>query len=148
MSNKRKTIVVSGGFDPVHVGHLRMINEAASFGDVIVVLNTDAWLVRKKGYVFMKWNDRAEILKNFMNVTEVIPARDHDNTVCESLIDLKEVLDLDYFANGGDRKISNTPEMKVCESIGIEMVWNIGGGKIRSSSDLVSASEKAKRTDG
>ena len=132
-----KFIAVSGGFDPVHVGHIRMIQAASEHGEVIVILNTDDWLKRKKGYVFMPWSERAEILGCVKNVTSVIAAKDLDGTVCESIADLKDVLDLSYFANGGDRKKDNTPEIALCQSLGIELIWNCGGSKIQSSSDLV-----------
>ena len=135
MSNKK--IAVSGGFDPIHVGHVRMILEAAKFGDVIVIANSDSWLKRKKGYVFMPWEERSEILSSIKGVDCVVEAKDTDDTVCESLAELKEVFNLDYFANGGDRKSNNTPEMTVCKSLGIEMIWNCGGDKIQSSSELV-----------
>ena len=135
MSDKK--VAVSGGFDPVHVGHVRMILEAGELGDVIVIANSDAWLMRKKGYVFMPWEERAEILSSIRGVTAVVEAKDHDNTVCETLEDLRDTTGLDYFANGGDRKKSNTPEMALCEKIGVQMVWNCGGSKIQSSSELV-----------
>jgi D-beta-D-heptose 7-phosphate kinase/D-beta-D-heptose 1-phosphate adenosyltransferase len=138
----KKKIAVSGGFDPIHVGHVRMILEASEYGEVVVVLNTDAWLLRKKGYVFMKWEERAEIIRSIKGVKEVLPAKDYDDTVCDSLTDIHDVIGLDYFANGGDRKQKNTPEMTVCDSLGIEMVWNCGGEKIQSSSDLVKNTKK------
>ena len=132
-----KKIAVSGGFDPIHVGHVRMILEASKFGEVIIIANSDAWLKRKKGYVFMPWEERAEILSAIRGVSCVVQARDDDETVCESLEHLKESINLDYFANGGDRKQNNTPEMKVCKDLHIEMIWNCGGDKIQSSSELV-----------
>ena len=137
MSKNNKIVAVSGGFDPVHVGHVRMILEAAEHGDVIIILNSDEWLTRKKDYVFMPWQERAEILHSIRGVIEVVKASDYDNTVCKSLTDLKKVISLDYFANGGDRGDKNTPEMDVCENLGIEMLFGIGGGKIQSSSWLV-----------
>mgnify|MGYP003633246537 CR=1 FL=1 len=127
------TVVVSGGFDPVHVGHVRMITEAAKYGDVIVVANSDDWLENKKGYIFMSWEERAEILSSFKGVVKVERVDDTDGTVCEALKRLKPT----YFANGGDRQDTNTPEMHVCKKLGIELLWNIGGGKIQSSSSLV-----------
>ena len=130
---RKKTVAVSGGCDPIHVGHIRMIREAAEHGDVIVIANSDEWLLRKKGYVFMPWKERAEIIQSIKGVTAVFQADDDDDTVTESLLRLKP----DIFANGGDRKQQNTPEMKVCDDIGIEMLWNVGGGKIQSSSDLI-----------
>jgi D-beta-D-heptose 7-phosphate kinase/D-beta-D-heptose 1-phosphate adenosyltransferase len=135
MSNKK--IAVSGGFDPVHVGHVRMILEASKFGEVIVIANSDSWLKRKKGYVFMPYEERSEILSSIKGVSCVVEAKDYDNTVCDTLVDLRETIGLDYFANGGDRKQNNTPEMSLCESLDIEMIWNCGGSKIQSSSELV-----------
>ena len=133
MSNK--TIVVSGGFDPIHVGHVRMIQEASVFGEVIVILNSDDWLIEKKGYTFMPFEERSEILMSIKGVTKVVPTIDLDNTVCETLRQLKPT----YFANGGDRKEGNVPEENVCKREGIIMLWGVGGGKIQSSSWLVDA---------
>ena len=129
----KKTICVSGGFDPVHIGHLRMIQEASEYGHVIAIVNSDAWLMRKKGYIFMPFEERCEILEGFAATGETTNVDDKDGTVCEALRRIKP----DYFANGGDRKTNNTPEMDVCEELGIEMLWGVGGGKIQSSSTLV-----------
>lgn len=128
-------VAVSGGFDPLHVGHTRMIEHAAFYGDVVVILNTDEWLMRKKGFVFMPWEQRQEILLSMRNIHNVIIARDDDGTVCETLAYLKP----NYFANGGDRTEKNTPEKQVCKELGIKMLWGIGGKKIASSSELVKA---------
>ncbi len=128
-----KIVVVSGGFDPIHVGHLRMMKEAAEHGKLTVVINSDAWLKRKKGYVFMPWEERAELISALSCVDKVIEAKDDDRTVCETLKELRP----DIFANGGDRGVNTTPEAKLCEELGIELMWNIGGGKVRSSSKLV-----------
>ena len=145
--DRRKTVAVSGGFDPIHVGHVRMILDASKYGDVIIIANSDQWLIRKKGYVFMEWDERAEILHSIRGVAEVVEASDHDNTVCKSLADLKKVVDLDYFANGGDRGSKNTPEMELCEQLGIEMLWSVGGGKIQSSSELVNRQKQHKTVE-
>ena len=134
---KRKTVAVSGGFDPVHVGHVRMIAEAAKLGDVIVIANSDEWLIRKKGYMFMPYEERQEILYNFKGVIDVIEANDDDGSVCKTLEKIKP----DIFANGGDRKDDNVPEVALCNELGIELRWNIGGGKIQSSSELVAKSK-------
>ena len=131
------TVVVSGGFDPIHVGHVRMIIEAAKHGNVIVVANSDAWLMRKKGYIFMLFEERQEILASIKGVLRVESVDDIDGTVCEALRRIKPT----HFANGGDRKQTNTPEMDVCNELGISLLWNIGGGKIQSSSDLVKAAK-------
>jgi len=127
------TVCVSGGFDPVHIGHLRMIREASKFGHVIVIVNSDDWLMRKKGYIFMPFEERCEIIQGFTATGTTTFVDDSDGTVCEALHRIKP----DYFANGGDRKTDNTPEMDVCEKLDIEMLWSIGGGKIQSSSTLV-----------
>lgn len=138
IDNKRKIVAVSGGCDPCHSGHIRMILEAATYGDVVVILNSDDWLMRKKGYKFMSWEERAEILMAIKGVTDVVTVDDTDGTVCEALRRIRP----DYFANGGDRKVGNTPEGDVCAELGIEMLWNIGGGKTQSSSWLIDAVKK------
>jgi len=137
-----KTVAVSGGMDPIHIGHLRMIQEARETGLVVVILNSDEWLMRKKGFVFMPFEERAEIINAIEGVWFVKKAKDDDGSVCETLKDIHEEFGLTHFANGGDRKSDNVPEVKLCEELGIEMIWNIGGGKIQSSSDLVTNSQK------
>jgi D-beta-D-heptose 7-phosphate kinase/D-beta-D-heptose 1-phosphate adenosyltransferase len=128
-----KTIIISGGFDPIHIGHIRMIEAATKLGKVIAVVNSDKWLLRKKGYIFMSFKERCEVLQSIKGVYEVSAVDDTDKTVCEALRRLKP----DMFGNGGDRTDSNTPEQAVCEELGIEMVWSLGGDKIQSSSELV-----------
>lgn len=136
-----KTVLVSGGFDPVHAGHIRMIRDAAQYGNVIVVANSDDWLYRKKGFVFMEWERRVEILNAIKGVILVDSVDDSDGTVCEAIRRLKPT----YFANGGDRGKSNTPEQQVCEEIGVKLLWGIGGEeKLQSSSDLA---KKARNFD-
>ena len=139
----KKIICVSGGFDPVHVGHLRMMQAASQFGDVVVIVNSDDWLMRKKGYIFMPFRERCEILRGFACVADTAHVDDRPieglpgpGPVVEALRRIQP----HYFANGGDRKNDNTPEMDVCKELGIEMVWNVGGGKIQSSSTLVADS--------
>ena len=131
---QRPLIAVSGGFDPVHIGHIRMIRDASRYGDVMVIINSDDWLQRKKGYVFMPYEQRAEIMGNIKGVTLVTSVDDSDGTVCQALKRHKP----DAFANGGDRKTENTPEMDVCEELGIQLMWAVGGNnKPQSSSWLV-----------
>ena len=138
------TVMVSGGLDPLHIGHVRMILEAArEYGDVIVVLNSDEWLLRKKGYIFMPFEQRAEIASSIRGVTKVVAVDDTDGTVCEALRTHKPT----FFANGGDRTTENTPEMDVCKELNIYMVWGVGGGKIQSSSDLVNDSAEYLRVE-
>jgi D-beta-D-heptose 7-phosphate kinase/D-beta-D-heptose 1-phosphate adenosyltransferase len=138
-----KKVVVSGGFDPVHVGHVRMFQEAKKLGDyLIIVLNNDNWLMKKKGHIFMPEHERKEIIEEFGCVDEVILTKhgvnDEDVSVCKPL---KEIMP-NIYANGGDRKADNIPEYDLCNKIGIEMVFNVGGGKVQSSSELV---EKYKK---
>ena len=134
------TILVSGGFDPIHAGHVRMILDCKRYGNVIVALNSDEWLKRKKGYSFMTWEERAEIIRAIRGVVAVEPVDDADGSVCEAIQRLRPT----YFANGGDRKIENTPEVDLCAELGIRLVWNAGGDKIQSSSSLVNKSKEAK----
>ena len=129
----KPTIMVSGGFDPVHAGHIRMIRHAAEYGNVIIIANSDDWLFRKKGFVFMEFERRIEILNAIKGVILVDSVDDSDNTVCEAIRRIKPT----YFANGGDRGQNNTPEQTVCEELGVELLWAIGGEeKLDSSSDL------------
>jgi len=132
-AKKKPTVMVSGGFDPIHAGHIRMIRHAAEFGDVIVIANSDNWLYRKKGFIFMEWEKRVEILNAIKGVILVDSVDDSDGTVCEAIRRLKPT----YFANGGDRGKKNTPEQSVCEELNIELLWSIGGDeKLDSSSEL------------
>ncbi len=133
MTEERPTVMVSGGFDPVHAGHIRMIRDAAQHGDVVVIANSDDWLYRKKGFVFMEWERRVEILNAIKGVILVDSVDDSDGTVCKAIRRLKPT----YFANGGDRGRTNTPEQAVCEEVGVKLLWGIGGDeKLASSSDL------------
>lgn len=132
------TVAVSGGFDPVHIGHLNLLRDAKSLGDkLVVILNNDRWLMAKKGFVFMTAEERKAILEAIRYVDEVVitdhPENPADMSVCEDLEKLKP----DIFANGGDRKADNIPEYELCERLGVKMVFNVGGGKTQSSSELV-----------
>jgi len=127
--------MVSGGYDPLHVGHIRQINEAAWHGHVLVVLNTDKWLMEKKGYVFMPYHERKEILSSLRAVWRVEPQIDTGSSVTDSIRYYRP----DIFAKGGDRNPSNMPrdEVDVCEELGIEILYGIGGDKVQSSSWLI-----------
>jgi len=145
------TVIVSGGFDPIHVGHLRMMQEAKALGDrLLVIVNNDNWLKVKKGYCFMSQEDRKEIILGFDCVDDVVLTSHVENTtdksVCNDLMLIykNSVANQHFngrerflFANGGDRKDDNVPEVALCAELGIEMAFNVGGGKLRSSSDLV-----------
>ncbi len=143
-----RVVAVSGGFDPVHIGHVRMIREGRALGDrLVVILNNDNWLLKKKGFVFMPEHERKEVLEAIAGVDEVIltdhAEDDEDKSVCRMLRALKPHV----FANGGDRKPDGdpVPEVIVCNELGIEMVYNVGqGGKVQSSSLLAKRMKEHK----
>lgn len=140
MAMKHDPIVaVSGGFDPVHVGHIEMFKEAKKHGKVVVILNSDEWLERKKGRAFMRLEDRIKILQSIKYIDAVFPWHGEENDVSGAL----EILRPDIFANGGDRILTNTPETELCDRMGILPIFGIGGGKIRSSSELLKNYENA-----
>lgn len=127
-------IAISGGFDPLHAGHIDLIEHAAEYGNVAVILNSDEWLLKKKGYIFMAFDHRKKILEAIRSVYMVISVNDTiDGSVCSSLLALLP----DYFANGGDRTKDNTPELELCKNLGITPLFGIGGHKSHSSSELV-----------
>jgi len=138
---KRKKVVVavSGGFDPLHIGHLQMIKEAKELGDkLVVILNNDNWLKKKKGYVFMPQEQRKAILEAIRWVDEVVLTSHLENTEDMSVSKELEKIKPDIFANGGDRTRKNIPEVEVCRKINCKMIFNIGkDGKIESSSWLL-----------
>jgi len=139
---KKKTVVaVSGGFDPLHVGHIRLFRDAKSFGnELVVILNNDNWLMKKKGFVFIPQQERKEIIEGIKWVDRVVFTKHgpspKDMSVCKELRKLKP----DFFANGGDRLRNNVPlpEVSACKEINCSVVFDIGrGGKIQSSSWLL-----------
>ena len=138
--NIAECVVVSGGFDPIHVGHLRMFIEASELAPrLIVIINSDNFLIEKKGYVFMPIAERMEIVEGFTVVDKVIASIDEDLTVCKTLQWLAKKENVKIFANGGDRNNTDSvPEADVCRENKIAMKFNVGGGKIQSSSSLVS----------
>lgn len=140
MEKKYDILVLSGGFDPPHIGHVRMIKEAAEIADnVIVGVNSDEWLQNKKGYVFMPWEERSELVASFKGVTETVEFNDDDGSACDLIEKVrKQFPDSSIaFGNGGDRVLDNVPEVLVATQENIDLVWKLGGGKIQSSSDMV-----------
>ena len=133
-----KIILVTGGFDPIHAGHIDYFNEAKKLGDKLIVgINSDAWLTRKKGKNFLPIADRVKIIENLKMVDSVILFNDDDNTAIEAIKHVKLLYPDDsvIFANGGDRSAKNVPEIVVPN---ILLKFGIGGNsKINSSSDLL-----------
>lgn len=133
--------MVSGGFDPIHIGHARMFERARKLGDkLVVVINNDNWLMNKKGFVFMPEKERREIIGMFPFVDKVVLTShtlgDKDRSVCREIAKIKPAI----FANGGDRKPDGdpVPEVDLCKKLGIKLVYNVGaGGKVQSSSWMI-----------
>lgn len=142
----KKVVAVSGGFDPIHIGHVRMIREAAALGDeLVVIINNDNWLRKKKGEAFMPEEQRKEIVEAIKGVDRVVLTKHEENpedmSVCEALREIQP----DIFANGGDRFADNIPEAQLAKEIGMELVFNVGqGGKVQSSSWLT-AQDRAQK---
>ena len=134
---KEKVVIVSGYFDPLHVGHLEYLRMASQLGDtLLVIVNNDEQAKLKKGESFMNEKDRMEIIYALECVDEVLISCDTDASVCKSIelaAQFKPMADL-IFAKGGDRHFGEVPEVEICEKLGIEMIGNLGE-KIRSSSE-------------
>ncbi len=139
MKAKKVIVAVSGGFDPIHIGHVRMFERARAMGDeLVVILNNDNWLRKKKRHVFMPEAERKEVIEALRVVDRVVLTKHRPNptdmSVCAELREIKPHI----FANGGDRKLENIPEGAACNEIECEMIFNIGdGGKVQSSSWLL-----------
>lgn len=146
-----KRVIVSGGFDPIHIGHTRLVHDAAKLGDYLIILaNNDNWMKFKKKQPFMPEAERKEILESIKDVDEVILTGHKKNTndisVCSDLIKFRKKYPKDelIFAKGGDRLPDNIPEVQTCKELGIKMVFNVGGGKIQSSSWLINKAKNNK----
>ncbi len=139
MENKLITVVVSGYFNPVHQGHVAMFEEAKKLGDrLVVIINSDKQRELKGSKEFMKEDERKFIVESIRHVNQAVVAIDEDKTVCQTLALIKPTI----FANGGDRRNENEiPESRVCQEHGIKMIFNVGGGKIQSSSWLLKKKE-------
>lgn len=141
-----KIVVVTGGFDPIHSGHVRYIQEAKALGDLLIVgLNSDAWLERKKGRAFMPWQERAAVLSSMKGVNRVEHFNDGDGSAKDLLILIKRQFPYAeiIFANGGDRTQENIPEMDVP---GIKFVFGIGGNNKANSSSWILEEWKTPKT--
>lgn len=132
--------IVSGGFDPIHEGHIAMIVDSVKHSDgVIVLANSDEWLCRKKGKNFYNFQTRRAILENLKGVIDVIAFDDSDNTACDGIRKARKKYpnaEL-VFANGGDRTKNNIPEIPVCKECGVEIVFGVGGENKANSSSWI-----------
>ena len=134
-----KIILISGGFDPIHSGHIKLINDASKYGDVIVLLNSDEWLRNKKGKEFLSFDERKIIMKNIKGVIDVIEFNDSDKTCIDGIKIAKSLYknDIIKFANGGDRNNETTPEKEFCDKNDIETLFGIGGNDKSNSSSWI-----------
>lgn len=143
-----KIVAISGGFDPIHIGHIELMQEARALGDkLVVIVNNNNWLKKKKGFAFMDEKERKAIIEAVRYVDEVIITSHSENPIDMSVSAELEKLKPDIFANGGDRKPDGdpVPEVKLCESMGIELVYNVGkSGKIQSSRWLIQKAKENK----
>jgi cytidyltransferase-like protein len=139
MKKTEKTILLTGGFDPLHSGHIAYINEATrSCKHLTIGLNSDAWLKRKKGAYFMPFNERKEVLSNLKAVNLVIDFDDSDNSSTNAIYKSLQLVDKVIFANGGDRNKSNIPEYEVFkDNLNVEFSYEIGGSRKKNSSSLI-----------
>ena len=130
--------VVSGGFDPLHTGHINLLESASAFGDKLIVLvNSDDWLTRKKGRPFMPFEERSTIIQRMDMVDNVYGVDDKDGSVTRGLIDVRNAFGHDHeyiFCNGGDRGKDNIPEMEV---EGYDFKFSVGGNHKANSSSWV-----------
>ena len=133
-----KIIIVSGGFDPIHSGHISYFKAARKLGDILIVaLNSDDWLINKKGKYFMPFHERKTIIENLSCVDSVIDFEDDEvGSATNALLKVKSIYPNDEiaFANGGDRNKGNITEMSVD---GVEFLFSVGGDEKKNSSSWI-----------
>jgi cytidyltransferase-like protein len=142
-----KIVVVSGGFDPLHSGHILLMNSAKTYGDYLIVgVNSDAWLERKKGRAFMPYSERAALVNNMKAVDEVMSFDDSDGSACNLLEKVKTAYPQHQiiFGNGGDRNATNIPEMTIKDVI---FQFGVGGDNKANSSSWILQEWKAPKTE-
>ena len=135
-----KVSLVTGGFDPIHSGHISYFARAKDFSDFLVVgINTEEWLTNKKGQYFQSWVERAEIIRHLRMVDAVITVPDDDQgSACGAIAKCLEIADTVVFCNGGDRGKTNTPEVdKYGEDPRVEFQFGIGGNDKKNSSSWI-----------
>lgn len=135
----KNIVLVTGGFDPIHSGHISYFLFAQKLGDQLVVgLNSDDWLIRKKGKFFMEYDERASVVAALKPVTSVFSFNDSDNTAIDAIRQALRNFPNDHiiFANGGDRGKDNIPEMAF-ESPRVSFAFGIGGSDKKNSSSWI-----------
>ena len=132
-------VLVSGGFDPIHSGHIKLINDASTHGNVVVLLNSDKWLQNKKGKSFLPYEERKIIMSALKKVVDVIMCGEVDNTCIDGIQNVikKYPYYKIWFANGGDRNNKSTPETIFCKKNGVELLWGVGGDNKSNSSSWI-----------
>lgn len=144
-----KIVLVTGGFDPLHSGHIAYFNAAKNLGDKLVVgINSDAWLERKKGRAFMPSTERVAIIENLKMVDHCILFNDDDGSAKEAIKNVRQMYpDADIiFANGGDRTAKNIPEMDSGVDR-VEFAFGVGGEDKKNSSSWILEEWKAPKTE-
>jgi len=135
-----KIIIVTGGFDPLHLGHIEYINAAKSLGNFLIVgLNSDNWLTRKKGKPFLTFDERFVIMSNIKAVDKVIEFDDSDGTAIDAIRISRQMFPDEglYFANGGDRTSQNIPELICAEQYKANFLFGVGGADKKNSSSWI-----------
>lgn len=142
-----RVVLCTGGFDPIHSGHIEYLKAAKAFGNILIVgVNSDAWLGRKKGRAFMPGPERVAIIENLKFVDGVILFNDDDDTALEAIHNVKRLYPNSQiiFANGGDRTKTNIPEMTIKD---VEFVFGVGGEDKKNSSSWILEEWKAPKTE-
>jgi len=145
----KKIVLVTGGFDPIHSGHISYFKAAKTLGDELIVgLNSDEWLERKKGRAFMPWNERLCVINNLSVVDEVYTFDDSDGSAKNFIRQIRaHYPDAELiFANGGDRTAKNIPEMDIDDS-NIKFIFGVGGQDKKNSSSWILEEWKAPKTE-
>ena len=152
-SPEKRVVLVTGGFDPLHSGHLAYFKAAKALGDTLVVgINSDSWLKRKKGRSFYTWDERFQLIKNLEMVDYVIEFNDDENNSINAIKQATQTFPSAkiVFANGGDRTAENIPEMKLLDDIrykeNLEFVFSVGGDNKMNSSSWILEEWKAPKT--
>jgi D-beta-D-heptose 7-phosphate kinase/D-beta-D-heptose 1-phosphate adenosyltransferase len=145
----KNIVLITGGFDPIHSGHIAYFKAARALGDILVVgVNSDAWLTRKKGSPFMPYTERSDIVKNIVGVDFVIDFNDSDGSAKHAIQMVRQSYPQDHiiFANGGDRTSTNIPEMDIQDN-NLEFVFGVGGDNKKNSSSWILQEWKAPKTE-